>query len=458
MEHYDLVIIGGGPGGYVAAIKAAQSGIRTALFEADAIGGVCLNYGCIPTKTLLRTAKLYSDIQDAARYGIALNPGDVAIDWSRLMQRKAAVVGRLVGGIRQLLERNGVAVYEGFAEAIDSHMVKSGDTVVQCENLIAATGSSSVFPDIPGLAAAQRQGIAIDSAGAIALPQRPGKIVILGGGVIAVEFATLFNGLGTEVAMVQRSPEILRGLDAELRRTMQNHLMQQGVQLHVGTDILSITGNRVVLRTPEGERTETGDYILVALGRLPNLEGLEALNLKTVNGSVETDSHLRTNVPGVYAIGDLNGKYMLAHVASVEGIAAVENILGKNAEINYSRVPSCIYSFPEVGVVGLTEEEAVGRGYDLLVSRFPLSANGKALAEGESMGFVKIIAEKQYGEILGVHIIASHATDMIAEAVVTLELEGTVFDLAKAVHPHPTLSEIVMEAAHGAVDRLIHIF
>lgn len=455
---YDLCILGGGPGGYVAAIKAAQAGLRTALIEGNKIGGVCLNDGCIPTKTLLRTAKLFSDIQEAARYGIRLEGSAASIDWPRLMQRKEAVVAQLVGGVSQLLKRNGVTVYEGFATALDPHTVRVNDETLTCKNLIVATGSSPAFPDFPGLAEARQRGIAVDSTAILKLPALPKRLIILGGGVISVEFATLFNGLGTDVVMVQRSPEILKGLDSEVRSTLQGHLANSGVTLYAGTKVLAVNGHTVTLEGSEGRREETADLILVSTGRTANLAGLEALNLKTAREFIETDSHLRTSVPGVYAIGDLNGRQMLAHVASAEGIIAVENILGKDTEINYDRVPSCIYSFPEVGVVGLTEEEAVKRGHNVLISRFPLSANGKALAEGESLGFVKIVADKQYGEVLGIHIVASHATDMIAEAVAVMELEGTVHDLARTVHPHPTLSEIVMEAAHGAVDRPIHIF
>ncbi len=455
---YDICILGGGPGGYVAAIKAAQSGARTALVEGHKIGGICLNYGCIPTKTLLRTAKLYSDIQDAARYGIQVDGANATIDWPTLMKRKDSVVNQLVGGVAQLLKRNGVDVYTGFGTASDAHTVQVNGQTLNCKHLIVATGSSPSIPDIPGLAEAREKGIAIDSTGALALTARPEKIIILGGGVVSVEFAALFNGMGTEVVMVQRSAEILRGLDKDVRKTIQRHLVKTGVKLLHSTKVVSISGNTVKLETPEGPREETADFILVSMGRDPNMAGLEALNLKTEKGFVVTDTHLRTSVPDVYAVGDINGRFLLAHVASAEGIIAVENIMGKDEEINYDRIPSCIYSFPEVGVAGLSEEEAIERGHEIITSSFPLSANGKALAEGESLGFVKIVADKKYGEVLGVHIVASHATDMIAEAVTVMELEGTVHDVAKAIHPHPTLSEIVMEAAHGAVDRPIHIF
>ncbi len=281
--------------------------------------------------------------------------------------------------------------------------------------------------------------------------------MILGGGVVAIEFATLFNALGSDVTLLQRSDEILKFLDYDVRSTIQKHLVSKGVKIHVNTQISSIEENIVVYNMNGQEHRVSGDYVLASFGRTPNLKGLENLKLEVDQKGIITNDLLLTNVANTYAIGDVNGKYMLAHVASAEGIAAVENIMGNQSKINYNKIPSCIYSFPEVGVVGLTEEEAIKKGHKIIVSKFPLSANGKALAEGESMGFVKIIADETYGEVIGVHIIASHATDMIAEAVASMELEGTIHDLAKTVHPHPTLSEIVMEAAHGAVDRPIHM-
>lgn len=455
---YKLIVIGGGPGGYVAAIKAAQLGVKVALIERHKIGGVCLNYGCIPTKTLLRSAKLYKDMMQASDFGIdVLEPKNININWQNLMNRKNRVVSQLVGGVEQLLKHNGVEVIYEEAEVVDSHTVKAGQQVLKCEHMILATGSSVTMPDIPGLHDAFKSGDVINSSGAIALKGLPKSLTILGGGVIAVEFATLYGSFGTEVTLIQRSGSILKKLDVDVQKIMTRHLKKLGVKIITDTSIKSIAGSVVHFEHKGKAQSVKSDKILVSLGRKANVKGFEKLKLKMERGFVVTDEHMETSVEDVYAIGDLNGKYMLAHVASAEGILAVEAILDDKKTIDYNKIPSCIYSFPEVGVVGYTEEEAKEKGFKVKTSMFPLSANGKALAEGESTGFVKIVFDETYGEVLGVHIVASHATDMIAEAVASLELEATVHDLAKTVHPHPTLSEIVMEAAHGAVDKPIHI-
>lgn len=456
--HYKIIVIGGGPGGYVAAIKAAQLGAKTALIERHKIGGVCLNYGCIPTKTLLRTAKLYKDIMHASEFGIEIDSQThVGINWEKLMARKESVVSQLVGGVERVLKHHNVEVYNETAIVKDAHTVKVGTETLTCDALILATGSSPRYPDIPGLKEAFRSGDAIDSRGAIAMSAVPEELTILGGGVIAVEFATLYSNLGTRVTMLQRSSTILKTLDEDVQKLMTRTLKKNGVEIKTGVSIDSLEGAVVHYQHQGKAHTLKADSILVSLGRQPNLFGLENLKLNLNRGGVITDNRMMTNISDVYAIGDMNGKYMLAHVASAEGIAAVEAIMGETRPIDYNKVPSCIYSFPEVGVVGYTEKEAIEAGYDVGTSRFPLSANGKALAEGDSTGFVKIVFDKTYGEVLGVHIVAAHATDMIAEAVASLELEATVHDLAKTIHPHPTLSEIVMEAAHGAVDQPIHM-
>ncbi len=459
LKTYDIAIIGGGPGGYVAAIKAAQLGAKVALFERDAIGGVCLNIGCIPTKTLLNTAKIFQQIQNASTFGIDLGPIEtIKIDWLGLMKRKEKVVRRLVKGVEQLLKKNGVDVYPHEAKVVSKGRIAYADGEIACNDLIIATGSSNRFPPIEGLAEAREAGHLLDSTGILSIEGVPDRLTILGGGFIAVEFATFFASIGTKVTMLQRSDQILTGQDQDVRDTIQKHLIRSGVEIRTGTEILRIDGRTVHYRDDEGDHAIEGTYILASLGRKPNLSGIESLSLELSKKGVRVDEHMRTSVPGVYAIGDVVGGYMLAHVASAEGIVAVENIMGAKKTIDYGKVPSCIYSFPEVGMVGLTEEKARDQFKEVIVSTFPLAANGKALAEGESTGFVKIIAEADYGEVVGIHIVASHATDMIAEAVATMELEGTIYDLAKAIHPHPTLSEVVMEAAHGAVDQPIHIY
>lgn len=459
MKKYDLVIIGGGPGGYVAAIKAAQSGLKTALVEKHKLGGICLNYGCIPTKTMLKTAKLYQEILNSDEFGIELDSKkSVKVDWSKLMKRKEKVVGTLVNGVKSLLKKNGVDVYIGKGVSKEGKLINVDGMDLGYDNLILSTGSRNRIPDIKGINESIEKGYIIDSTGAVNLDFLPDTLTVLGGGVISVEFATLFASLGSKVTILQRSDELLKKLDFDVRKLIMNDLHEKGVVLETGVSIEEVDGNKVAY-TQEGKLKEiTSDRILLSLGRIPNVEDFENLGLDYSPKGVVTNEKMETNVANVYAIGDMNGKFMLAHVASHEGITAVENILGQNHKVDYDKIPNCIYSFPEVGTVGYTEDQLIKEGKDYIVSKFPLTANGKALAEGEAKGFVKILADKKYGEILGVHIVAAHATDMIAEAVASMELEGTIYELSKTVHPHPTLSEIVMEAAHGAVDKPIHIY
>lgn len=458
MKTYDVVVIGGGPGGYVAAIKASQLGAKVALVEGHKVGGICLNYGCIPTKTLLKSAKVYQDILESTSFGIDIpNVTDVSINWEKLMSRKDQVIDKIVGGVEQLLKFNKVEVIRGYGEAIDAETIKVNGETIKGKNLILATGSSVMIPKIEGIQEAIEAGKVIDSTGAISLKEKPKKMIILGGGVISVEFATLFRSLGTEVTILQRSDTILKNLDKDVRDVMQRHLIKEGVNIITNVQLKKIKGAAVTFEKEGKEQVVEGDFVLASLGRVPNLKGLEKLNLKVDQKGVVVDEQMRTSIDKVYAIGDMCGKMMLAHVASAEAIVAVEAIMGKESSIDYNKVPSCIYSFPEVGVIGYSEETAIEKGFDVGVSMFPLSANGKAMAEGDTTGFVKIVHDKAYGEVIGVHIVASHATDMIAEAAVSMALEGTIYDIAKTVHPHPTLSEIVMEAAHGAVDKPIHM-
>jgi dihydrolipoamide dehydrogenase len=458
IKQYDIVVLGGGPGGYVAAIKAAQLGAKTALIEKEKVGGVCLNVGCIPTKTLLKSAKVYEDFMQSEKFGIdILDKSLINVNCGNLMERKDSIVNKLTGGVKALLKQNGVEVYNSYGEALNPNTVLVNDETLKTKNLIIATGSSNFIPNAAGLQESFEKGYAITSTEALTFDKIPKELIIVGGGVIGVEFATLYNALGSNVTILEIA-SILRSLDKDIRVAMEKLLKNKGINIVDGVDIKGYDVDKVVCKVNGEEKIFKGDKILISIGRTANLKGIEKLNLKTHKNAIITDERLRTSAAGVYAVGDVNGKYMLAHVASAEGIIAVENIMGKDSKINYDKVPSCIYTLPEVGVVGLSEEEAKARGHKVVTSIFPMTANGKAMAEGETEGFVKIVADQQYGEVLGVHIIASHATDMIAEAVTTLELEGTIYDLAKAVHPHPTLSEVVMEAAHGAVDKPIHIF
>ncbi len=458
MDTYDIIVIGGGPGGYVAAIKAGHLGKKVALIEKEAVGGVCLNWGCIPTKAMLKTAKVYKQFLHAEDYGLDIvDKGAIQVDLSKIKARKDKVVKRLTGGVRGLLRKAGVKVIDGFGTVIDPTTVEVNGETLKAKNLILATGSHPFIPPIPGIQDALDSGRGLTAKEILALDTLPKSLVIIGGGVIGVEFATLYSTLGVEVTMLEMAPEILGRIDDEVRQAYIKLLKNDNLTILTEAKVTEVTPTEVVYeKDGETNRVES-EYVLVSIGTRPNLKGLENLNLETDRTGVVTNLKMETNVPGVYAIGDMNGKFMLAHVASAEGIIAVENIDGKNEEINYDRVPSGIYGFPEIAYVGKTEQEAKAEGLDYKISIFPLAANGKALAEGEADGFIKIIADTAYGELIGMHILAPNATDMIAEAVTTMELEGTVFELSKAIHPHPTLSEIVMEAAHGVIDKPIHI-
>jgi len=455
--NYDLVILGGGPGGYVAAIRASQLGLKTALVEKEELGGVCLNWGCIPTKALLKNARVFQDIKKASFFGIeGINQEKVRPDWPVMLQRKDRIVRQLTTGVSHLLEKNGVTVYheKGFFQ--DPHTLQVGNDQLTAPRFIIATGAHPKHPDIPGLAEGLERGFVLTSKEVMSQDTLPSKMVILGGGVIAVEYATLFNALGVEITMIQRSGKLLREVESEMGALLTKHLKDHGVVIKTDAQINAVEKETIRYTHNGTEETLACDKVLLALGMQANLDSFETLGLTLHKDFVETNERMETSLPHVYAIGDVNGKYQLAHVASAEGIVAAENAAGNNTIMEYRIVPNCIYSFPEIASVGLTAEEAKEQGFDVKESKFKLSANGKALAEGESMGFIKVIAEQQYGEILGTHIIAAHATDMISEAVMSMQLESTVYDVAKAIHPHPTLSETVMEAALALTDKPIH--
>ncbi|PAT01289.1 dihydrolipoyl dehydrogenase [Candidatus Izimaplasma bacterium ZiA1] len=455
---YDVIVLGAGPGGYVAAIKAAQSKLKVAIIEKEAVGGVCLNWGCIPTKAMLKTAKVYKQFMHSEDYGLEfINKSDIKIDLKKIKMRKDKVVAKLTGGVKMLLKKNGVEIFNGFGTVVDKNTITVNDQTIKTKNIILATGSHPFLPPIKGLKESFENGYILTAKEILALDVLPKELTIIGGGVIGIEFATLYSTLGTKVTVIERSNNILMQIDHEVRNAYLKLLENENLSIKTSSEVTAIENNKVTYIYEGDSHTISADKILLSIGTKPNLKGLENLNLLTDKSGVITNLKLETNVENVYAIGDMNGKMMLAHVASAEGIIAVENILGENKEINYFRVPSGIYGFPEIAYVGLTEKQAIEQNKNFKISVFPLSANGKALAEGDSDGFIKIIADKEYGELLGMHILASNATDMIAEAVTTMELEGTVYELARAIHPHPTLSEIVVEAAHGVIDKPIHI-
>lgn len=457
--NYDVIVIGGGPGGYVAAIKAAQLGAKVAVVEDGNLGGVCLNWGCIPTKTLIRTAKLFTDIKRSEEFGIlGIDEENMSVDWTKLIDRKNSVVERLVTGINSLFKKHKIDLYDGWATVKNKNEIEVNGETITGKNLILATGAREYMPPISGLEETLKTGKILNSKATFELDKIPEELVVIGGGVIAVEFATIFNAIGSKVTLIQRSKQILSSTEKEMGKTLQRQLKKDGINVITGTSLKSITEEEIVIEHKNKEKIFTGDKYLVSLGLKANLSGLESLDLELdEKGFVKTDDCLKTNIDGVYAIGDLNGKHALAHVASAEGIVAAENIMDKDTTMNYDIVPACIYTFPELASVGMTDEEAKENGYDVNISKFPLAANGKALAEGETVGFAKIISDNKDGKVLGVHIMAGHATDMISEAIIAMQLGAKVDDIAKAIHPHPTTSEIVMEAAFAAVDQPIHM-
>jgi dihydrolipoamide dehydrogenase len=459
MKNYDLIVLGSGPGGYVAAIKAGQKNLKVAIVEKEAIGGVCLNWGCIPTKSLLKSAKVYTEFQNAKDYGIIVSDiKTIKPDWEAIITRKNRIVKRLTGGVKMLLQKNNVDIITGVGEIINKNEIVVNDEKYHAKNIIISTGASPSFPPIDGLKESYEKRFLLTSKELLDIEEIPEKLVIIGGGVIGIEFATIFNSFGSEVTIIEREDKILLNVDDDVRETMMKVLKKAKIEVITSASVSSLDRNKVSYKNKQGEeKTIEASKILLSTGMKANTESFKKLNLKVVKNFVEVDNHMKTSLDNVYAIGDVNGKMMLAHVASHQATVAVNHILGIYEEINYDQVPSAIYSFPEIAQVGLTEAEAKNRGIEYKVSNFPLQANGKALSANEKDGFIKIIASKQYNEIIGCHIMADNASDLISEAVMVMKLEGTADEIAKSIHPHPTISEIFHEAALGIIDKPIHI-
>lgn len=457
MKKYDIVVIGAGPGGYVAAIKAGQLGAKVAIIEKNAIGGVCLNIGCIPTKALIKSTRVYQEVLNSDEFGITLDQNSVKVDIEKVVKRKDIVVKKLTSGVSMLLKKNKVDVITGEAKIVDKNNIEVNGETIQTNNIIIATGASPVIPPIPGVKEGIESGFILTSKEALSLNKIPTNLVVVGGGVIGIEFATIYASFGSNVTVIEMADNILVNIDDEVRTAYLKSLKKQNINVITKGAVTKVEKDKVIY-TLDGKNHEVpADKVLMSVGMRPNTKGLEHLGFEITKHGITTNEKLETTVKGIYAIGDVNGKYMLAHVASAEGIIAAENIMGKPAKMDYNKVPSGIYGTPEIANVGLTEQQAKAQGIDYKVSKFPLVANGKSLAEGEVDGFIKIIANKKYNEVIGVHILAPHATDLISEAVVLMELEGTAYELAKAIHPHPTLSESIMEAAHGIIDKPIHM-
>ena len=457
-----IVIIGGGPGGYVAAIRAGQLGAQVTLIEKDTLGGTCLNRGCIPTKALLESANVLAEIRDAGVFGISAEK--VSIDFSAVAKRKEAVVQQLVSGVNSLMKKNKIEVIKGTGTLIDSRTVgilETGDQI-NADNIIIATGSKPTTVPIKGI---DEPGV-ITSDEALAMEKFPKSIIIIGGGVIGLEFAQIMHRMGSKVTIVEMMPQVLPTEDTEIANMLMDILKKEGMEIFTDVSVTSISGSQqgrevVSFTTGDGNNKQerVAEKVLLAVGRSPNTDdlGVDKLGLNVNNGKLVVSERMETNIPGIYAIGDVIGGLMLAHVAMAEGKCAVENILGNDCQIDYQTVPRCVYTSPAVACVGLTEAKAKQDYGDIKIGRFPFRANGKALILNETAGMVKIIADAQYGQILGVHILGPQATELIAEAVLGMRMEVTFEDAASTIHAHPTLSEAMMEAFLDVSGSRIHL-
>jgi len=456
-----VVVIGSGPGGYVAAIRAAQLGGEVVIVEEDKIGGTCLNVGCIPTKALLHTAELYEGALHGETYGVM---AEVKIDFTKAQKRKEDIVNQLVGGVKGLLKANKVQVVKGHGTLISNRQVKvqvkgKEDVVFEADKIIVATGSTPFIPPIEGVEGKH----CITSTGALELSEIPKSMVIVGGGVIGVEIASMYNAMGTKVVVVEMQPEILPNMDVELVKMLKKQLISKGIKFHTSAKVVKISDlgkeARVDVLDQDGKSIElTGEKVLLSVGRKTNVAGvgLEALGVQIERGKILVDEKMQTNVDGVYAIGDCNGKMMLAHVASYQGEVAAENAMGHESRASLRSNPACIYTNPEFASVGVTEEIAKENKISYKVGRFSLAGNGKSLIMG-SEGTVKVIVGTKYGEILGVHILGPRATDLIGECALAIEMETTVDELIKTIHAHPTVSEAIKEAMLASDNRAIHM-
>lgn len=454
MSVYDVAIIGAGPGGYVAAIRCAQLGMSTVIIEKDKIGGTCLNVGCIPMKALVHNAEIIHDIKSAKKRGIVVDAPQVNI--KDTMKMKNRVVSQLTGGVEMLLKGNKVTVLHGEAVVKSEHSIMVGDQEISCENLIIATGSSNAVPPIPGL---KDEGI-LTSTELLEIDHIPETLCIIGGGVIGCELATAFSAFGTRVTIVEMMPRLVPNMDKEVSEILRASLGSERVSVKVNSKVTEVCREEdkyIVKVSGESDESIEVDKVLVSIGRKGNSEGLECLGLEIERGYIKTDEHMRTNIANVYAIGDITGTILLAHVASTQGIVAAESIAKLPAEMKYDCVPSCIYTIPEIGAVGLTEEAAIAAGYDIVVGNFPMAACGRAKAMGELTGFTKIVAEKSSGKVLGACIVGPSATEIIGELVYVIRTGGTLEDIKHTIHAHPTITETILEAAHVALGEPIHI-
>ncbi|MBZ4657640.1 MAG: dihydrolipoamide dehydrogenase [Methermicoccus sp.] len=444
----DLLIIGGGPAGYVAAERAGHHGVSVTLFEKKALGGVCLNEGCIPTKTLLYSAKTYENALHADKYGVQTE--NVGYDYEKIVSRKNKVVRKLVAGVKSKMTANQVTVIEGAATIVghgqDGIEVSCNGNIYKGKNLLICTGSEAAVPPIPGLKEAGD--VVVTNREILELKQQPKSLVVIGGGVIGMEFASFFNSLGTKVTIVEMLPEILGGLDFEISAMLRDIYTKKGIDFHLNAKVVQVDGHKVVFEKEGKTQTIEGEKILLSVGRRPITQGfgLENLNVELNRGGIKTDEKMRTNVPGVFAAGDVTGFSLLAHTASREGEVVVNNLVGRQDRMRYNAIPGVVYTNPEVAGVGETEESAKAKGITYKVAKLPMSYSGRFVAENEGgNGLCKVLVGEKYGEVIGVHLLGNPSSEIIYGACMAIEQEMTVKELQEVVFPHPTVSEIIKE-------------
>ncbi|TXK75017.1 dihydrolipoyl dehydrogenase [Mesonia sp. K4-1] len=463
MSKYDVIVLGSGPGGYVTAIRASQLGLKTAVVEKESLGGVCLNWGCIPTKALLKSAEVFNYLKHAEDYGLTVKEADK--DFEAVVNRSRGVANGMSKGVQFLMKKNKIDVINGFGKVKAGKKVEvkdeEGNTKdYQADHIVIATGARSrELPNLP-----QDGEKVIGYREAMSLKKQPKKMIVVGSGAIGVEFAHFYNAMGTEVTIVEYLPNLVPLEDTDVSKEFEKSFKKAGIKVMTNASVESVdtSGDTVKakVKTKKGEETIEADVVLSAVGIKTNIEniGLEDLGIKTDKDKIIVNEWYQTNVPGYYAIGDVTPGAALAHVASAEGILCVEKIKGMHVEaLDYGNIPGCTYASPEIASVGMTEKQAKEAGYELKIGKFPFSASGKASASGKKEGFVKVIYDAKYGEWLGCHMIGAGVTDMIAEAVLGRKLETTGHEVLKAVHPHPTMSEAVMEATAAAYDEVIHL-
>jgi len=458
MSKYDVIVLGSGPGGYVTAIRASQLGLKTAVVEKESLGGVCLNWGCIPTKALLKSAQVFEYLKHADDYGLTVKNFDK--DFDAVVKRSRDVAEGMSKGVQFLMKKNKIDVILGYGTLKPGKKVDVDGKEYSADHIIIATGARSrELPNLP-----QDDKKVIGYRKAMTLKKQPKKIVIVGSGAIGVEFAYFYNSMGTEVTVVEYMPRIVPVEDADVSKQLERSFKKSGIKVLTSTEVTSVDtsgdGVKAMIKTKKGEDVLQADMVLSAVGIKTNIEniGLEDVGIVTDRDKILVNDFYQTNIPGYYAIGDITPGPALAHVASAEGILCVEKIAGQNVEaIDYGNIPGCTYCSPEIASVGITEAQANDKGIDIKVGKFPFSASGKASAGGHKEGFVKVIFDAKYGEWLGCHMIGAGVTDMIAEAVLGRKLETTGHEVLKTIHPHPTMSEAVMEAVADAYDEVIHI-